>query len=79
MNNNESRNTETPPKWRAWLHIGMGLVYFLFAALVFKVKKFGSIELDETYAYMMSGLLTAYGIFRIWRGSTDLRNINRLQ
>jgi hypothetical protein len=76
MNNDGSRNTDTTPKLRAWLHIGMGIAYLFFAVLVFTAKKFGNIELSELYVYGMSGLLTIYGIFRIWRGVTDLRYIN---
>jgi hypothetical protein len=52
----------------------MGLVYLAIAVFVFKFKSFGSIELDQLYVYGMSGLLTIYGLFRIWRGTTDLKN-----
>jgi hypothetical protein len=79
MSNYENRNTDTPPKWRAWLHIGMGVAYLFFAVLVFTAKKFGNIELSEIAVYGLSGLLTVYGIFRIWRGVIDLRYINGQQ
>lgn len=59
---------------RAWLHIGMGIVYLLFGILVVYVKYFGSIELSATTAYAMGALLSLYGIFRLYRGITDVRN-----
>jgi uncharacterized membrane protein HdeD (DUF308 family) len=79
MSSYESKGTETPPKWRAWMHIGMGVVYLLFGFLIFYVKRFGSIDLSEPIVYGMSILLCLYGIFRLWRGITDLRMINRQQ
>lgn len=79
MSNYESKGTDTPPKWRAWMHIGMGIVYLLFGFLIFYVKRFGSIDLSEPAVYGMSILLSLYGIFRLWRGITDLRMINRQQ
>lgn len=79
MSNFENRNTDTPPKWRAWLHIAMGIVYLLFAVAVFSFKKFGNIDLSEFTVYGMSGLLCLYGLFRIWRGISDLRYINNQQ
>lgn len=71
VENNDYRHN--PPAWRAWLHIAMGIIYLLFAFIAFYVKRFGSIELSETAVYGMSGLLSLYGIFRLWRGITDLR------
>lgn len=79
MSNYDQRGTDTPPKWRAYLHIGMGIVYLLFSGLIFYVKKFGSIDLSETAVYGMSILLALYGIFRLWRGIADLRIINSQQ
>lgn len=76
MSSFENRNTDTPPKWRAWLHIGMGIVYLLFAAMIYNFKKFGNVELGEVTVYGMSGLLVIYGVFRIWRGIADLKYIN---
>ena len=75
MNNSENSNTNVPPKWRAWLHIGMGIVYLLFAAMVYSAKTFATIKLSATAVYGMSGLLVIYGIFRLWRGFTDLKII----
>ena len=79
MSNVEWGGTDTPPKWRAWMHIAMGVVYLLFAALIFNVKKFASIDLGPASAYVFSGLLALYGIFRIWRGYTDLQQISGRQ
>jgi hypothetical protein len=79
MSNFEGRGTDTPPKWRAWMHIAMGIVYLLFAALIFNVKKFASIDLGATSAYIFSALLALYGLIRIWRGVTDLKHIGGQQ
>lgn len=79
MSEYENRSTDTPPKWRAWLHIGMGIAYLLVAVMVFNFKKFGNIDLSGYVVYGMGTLLSLYGIFRIWRGSADLRMINRQQ
>jgi uncharacterized membrane protein HdeD (DUF308 family) len=79
MSNVEGRGTDTPPKWRAWMHMAMGVVYLLFAALIFNVKKFASIDLGPASAYVFSALLALYGVFRIWRGYTDLKQIGGQQ
>lgn len=73
-NNNYSDNV---PKWRSWMHVAMGLAYLLFAAFVFSVRKFAQFDLGTGGAYGLSGLLMVYGIFRIWRGITDLRNYGK--
>ncbi|MCC6185927.1 MAG: hypothetical protein IT256_02110 [Chitinophagaceae bacterium] len=75
MSNYNERNTDTPPKWRAWLHIAMGVAYLFFAALIYSAKSFGSIELSQMAVYGLSGLLCFYGLFRIWRGAMDLKQI----
>jgi hypothetical protein len=75
MNNSENSNTNVPPKWRAWLHIGMGIVYLLCAPVVYSAKTFATIKLSTTAVYGMSGLLVIYGAFRLWRGVTDLKII----
>lgn len=77
MNDFEKNSTETPPKWRAWYHIGLGVVYLIFAGLMFYVKKFGSLSIDPIAVYGISILMTLYGVFRIWRGIADLKMINR--
>ena len=77
MSEYENRNTDTPPKWRAWMHIGMGIIYLLFAAMVFNFRKFGNIDLPEYGVYGMGILLCLYGIFRLYRGIADLRMIHR--
>lgn len=73
----EDQNGYTPPKWRAWLHISMGVVYLLFATLVFSMKKFGNIDLSELSVWGLSALLSLYGLFRLWRGISDLKMHNK--
>lgn len=77
MNSAEKNNTNVPPKWRAWLHLGMGIVYLLFAEMVYSAKTFATIKLSPTAVYGMAGILVAYGIFRIWRGIADIKMINK--
>jgi hypothetical protein len=73
MNMTSELGSKSKVPLRAWLHLGMGVVYLLFAILVVYVKYFGSIELSEASAYGMGALLGLYGIFRIYRGITDIR------
>lgn len=60
---------------RAMQHIGMGIVYIIIAALLFWIKTFGSIELSRGTAYALGSLLLIYGVFRIWRGAKDLKQL----
>ncbi len=76
MSLSNNNHADHIPKWRSWMHIVMGVVYLLFAVLVFTAKKFASIELGDAGTYGLSGLLVAYGLFRIWRGVSDLRSAN---
>lgn len=73
----EGRNLNNN-KWlrlRAMQHIGMGIVYIIIAALLFWIKTFGSIELSRGTAYALGSLLLLYGVFRIWRGTRDLKTL----
>ncbi len=76
---NQQRNTDTPPKWRAYMHIAMGVVYIIFGVMVFYIKRFGSIDLSTPVVYMLSALLFVYGAFRIWRGFADIKHYNNQQ
>jgi len=78
-----NENQNHPPKRNAYermqipLHLGMGGIYIIFGTLVLYIKYFGSIELSAVLAYALGGLMIIYGIFRIWRGITLLRQSNR--
>ena len=62
-------------RFKAGLHIVMGIVYLILGVSVFYIKRFGSMDLDPIIAYLLSGLFALYGVFRIWRGFTDYRYI----
>ena len=78
-----NENQNNPPRKNAYermqipLHLGMGSIYIIFGFLVLYIKYFGSIELSAALAYALGGLMLLYGIFRIWRGITLLRQSNR--
>ncbi|GAA4449891.1 hypothetical protein [Rurimicrobium arvi] len=73
MSTQDQDYSHNPPKWRAYLHLAMGLVYLLMGGLVLYMRKFGSIELTDFSTYGLCSLLGLYGLFRIWRGSKDLQ------
>ena len=62
-------------RFKAGLHLVMGIVYVILGASVFYIKRFGSMDLDPVIAYLLSGLFALYGIFRIWRGFTDYKHM----
>ncbi|NCX95495.1 MAG: hypothetical protein EBX41_03630 [Chitinophagia bacterium] len=58
---------------RALLDIAMGIVYLLFAGMVYYYKKFGVFDLGIPLALALAGLLVLYGGFRVYRGVVELR------
>ena len=72
----EERNKShsTYSKFRATMHIAMGIFYLFIGAMIIYIKYFGSMQLPEGFAYILGGLMIAYGAFRIWRGIADIRN-----
>jgi hypothetical protein len=62
-------------QFKAIMHIGMGSFYIAIAALLFAVRHFGAVELPSTMAYVLGAMMLLYGIFRIWRGIVDIRNL----
>lgn len=59
--------------FRATMHIGMGVFYLIISFLLFYLQAFGAMELPKGMAYTLGALMLFYGIFRIWRGVTDIR------
>ena len=66
-------------RFRSTLHIGMGMFYIVVGTLILYVKYFGAMELPTGVAYALGSLMLLYGIFRLWRGLTDMRNNRRRQ
>lgn len=67
---------ETSPgtrRFMANLHLIMGAVFIFFGGFSVVNQSFGSMPLDPWQAYGLGALLFVYGIFRIWRGLSDLR------
>jgi sulfite exporter TauE/SafE len=75
--NYEERNSNNSgyQRFRSTLHIGMGIFYICMGLLIIYVKYFGAMALPDTFAYILGGLMIAYGIFRIWRGYMDMKHI----
>ena len=63
-------NNERKPysNFRIALDTGMGVLYMVLAGGVIYTRHFGNIELPAGVVYAMSGLLSFYGAFRIYRG-----------
>ena len=55
------------------LHLVMGVVFLVIGGLVLWNHKFGLVDLEAWQTYGLGALLVIYGIFRLWRGVTDLR------
>ena len=69
----QSRTSNTKSRFRATLHIAMGILYLLLSGIMFTAQKFGTVELGKGMSYGLGTLLVVYGLFRIWRGIQDLR------
>lgn len=59
------------------MHLTMGVFYLVIGCLVIYVKYFGAIELSSGLAYTLGGLMIIYGIFRLWRGFSSLKQRKR--
>jgi len=73
----EERSTKIYSHFRNSLHLGMGVVYVVIAAMILTLKYFGTMVLDASFAYILGGLMLLYGIFRIYRGVQGMRMRNR--
>ncbi|RYD59509.1 MAG: hypothetical protein EOP56_01195 [Sphingobacteriales bacterium] len=64
-------------RFKATMHIGMGIFYLLIGASVIYIKYFGAMELPTGFAYVLGSLMLLYGGFRIWRGIMDMKQMKR--
>lgn len=69
----ENRRSPVYGRFRATMHIGMGAVYLVLAAVVVYYSYFGMIPLSPGSSYAISGLMLLYGAFRIYRGIAGMR------
>lgn len=59
--------------FQAGRHIVMGILLIILAGLLVQYRKFGQLELSSTTSYVLAGILVVYGLFRIWRGTRELK------
>lgn len=60
-------------RFQAGRHIVMGLVLIALGYAVIHFHSFGQMELSNTTSYTLAAILVVYGLFRIWRGTVELR------
>lgn len=73
MSYDRNRDMRTHNSVQTARNIIMGLIYLISGALVLNWKYFGSMSLTPAYAYILGGILCAYGLFRIYRGMQDMK------
>ena len=59
--------------FQAGRHIVMGILLIILAWAMVAYRKFGELELSTMTAYVLGGILVIYGLFRIWRGTRELK------
>ena len=70
-----NRKNRSWQRFRATQHIGMGIFYLIAGSIVLYIKYFGYMALSPGAAYTLGSLMVVYGIFRIWRGIKDTREM----
>jgi ABC-type nickel/cobalt efflux system permease component RcnA len=70
MSINRNRVTR---RFNAARHIVMGLILIGLAFPLVYYHKFGTMELSNMTSYAVAGIMVVYGLFRIWRGTRELR------
>jgi uncharacterized membrane protein HdeD (DUF308 family) len=77
LDERNERNTSFN-RFRAIMHLAMGVFYLLIGIVIVYMKYFGTIKLDPpALAYAIGSLVIVYGLFRLWRGFTDLKTGRR--
>lgn len=61
-------------RFRATMHICMGILYAILGSVVIYLQQFGAVALAKPLAYTAGGLMIIYGAFRIWRGYRDIKD-----
>ena len=65
---NGIEQNKTYRSFRTSLDMGMGVIYVLCGSMVIYGRYFGTMELNAKVAYIVGGLMAAYGVFRVYRG-----------
>lgn len=68
MSSNRSLRT-----FQAGRHIVMGLLLIVLAWALVEYKSFGQLALSSSTSYILAAILVVYGLFRIWRGTRELK------
>jgi uncharacterized membrane protein HdeD (DUF308 family) len=68
-----SGRNRTWRRFQAGRHIVMGLILIALGYAVVHFHKFGTMELSVATSYTLAAIMVVYGLFRIWRGTRDLR------
>lgn len=58
----------TGDKAKGIVHICIGIIYIGIGILTIYANNHGFIEVQPTFSYIMCGLFSIYGLFRIYRG-----------
>jgi len=61
-------NNKTADKAKGFVHICIGIIYIVIGGLAVYANKNKMIEVNDTMSYILCGLFTVYGLFRIYRG-----------
>ena len=69
----ESRRSRTNRLFQAGRHIVMGIILMALGYAVVHFHRFGTIELTSGTSYTLAAIMVVYGLFRIWRGTRELR------
>lgn len=70
-----NRRAAAGVRFRAGLNVAMGILYIILGGAVVVLRRFGMIELDAIISYALGGLFVLYGVFRIWRGLADFKEL----
>jgi uncharacterized membrane protein len=73
----ERQGNQGMARFRAIMHLGMGVFYLIIGMLIIYIKAFGAMELPTGFAYVLGSLMLAYGLFRIWRGWVDMKQMKK--
>ena len=60
-------------RFQAGRHIVMGLILIGLGVILARFRKFGTLELTAMASYVLAGIMVIYGLFRIWRGTRELK------
>lgn len=68
-----TNRSKTMRQFQAGRHIVMGLILIGLAVAVAYFRKFGTLDLTAMTSYALAGIMVIYGLFRIWRGTRELK------